>query len=117
MNYLDKSSSFGYRRVDERVQSPVTVLLREEGFSRLPRRADDERPVTVKAEIADVADVRRLDLSPGSFRTPLARSSWDSETKIEVDQWFRGIRVAAYCLQIRDQLSRSVTPSRSNARC
>jgi hypothetical protein len=47
----------------------------------------------------------------------LDRSSWDSETKIEVDQWFRGIRVAAYCLQIRDQLSRSVTPSRSNARC
>ena len=50
----------------------LTVLLREEGFSRLPRRADNERPVTVKAEIADVADVRRLDLSPGSFRTPLA---------------------------------------------
>jgi hypothetical protein len=50
----------------------LTVLLREEGFSRLPRRADDERPVTVKPEIADVADVRRLDLSPGSFRTPLA---------------------------------------------
>src|ERR1700726_4072704 len=52
--------------------TPLTVLLREEGFSRLPRRADDERPVTVKPEVADVADVRRLDLSPGSFRTPLA---------------------------------------------
>jgi len=50
----------------------LTVLLREEGFSRLPRRADDERPLTVKPEIADVADVRRLDLSPSSFRTPLA---------------------------------------------
>jgi len=50
----------------------LTVLLREEGFARLPRRADDERPVTVKPEIADVADVRRLNLSPGSFRTPLA---------------------------------------------
>jgi hypothetical protein len=50
----------------------LTVLLREEGFSRLPRRADDERPVTVKPEVADVADVRRLDLSPCSFRTPLA---------------------------------------------
>jgi hypothetical protein len=47
-------------------------LLREEGFSRLPRRADDERPPTVKAEIAEAADVRRLDLSPRSFRTPLA---------------------------------------------
>ena len=50
----------------------LAVLLREEGFSRLPRRADDERPATVKPEIADVADVRRLDLSPRSFRTPLA---------------------------------------------
>lgn len=50
----------------------LTVLLREEGFSRLPRRADEERPVTVKPEVADVADVRRLDLSPCSFRTPLA---------------------------------------------
>lgn len=50
----------------------LTVLLREEGFSRLPRRADDERPPTVKPEIAEVADVRRLDLSPRSFRTPLA---------------------------------------------
>ena len=50
----------------------LTVLLREEGFSRLPRRANDERPATVKPEVADVADVRRLDLSPCSFRTPLA---------------------------------------------
>jgi hypothetical protein len=50
----------------------LTVLLREEGFSRLPRRADDERPPSVKPEIAAVADVRHLDLSPRSFRTPLA---------------------------------------------
>jgi hypothetical protein len=50
----------------------LTVLLREEGFARLPRRADDERPSTVKPEIAPVADIRRLDLSPRSFRTPLA---------------------------------------------
>jgi hypothetical protein len=45
---------------------------REEGFSRLPRRADDERPPSVKPDIAEVADVRRLDLSPRSFRTRLA---------------------------------------------
>jgi hypothetical protein len=50
----------------------LTVLLREEGFSRLPRRADDERPPTVKPEIAEVADIRQLDLSPRAFRTPLA---------------------------------------------
>ena len=47
----------------------LIILLREEGFSRLPRRADEERPVTVKPEIADV---RRLDLSPRAFRTRLA---------------------------------------------
>src|SRR6204780_625865 len=42
----------------------LTVLLREEGFSRLPRRADDERPPIVKLEIAEVADVRHLGVSP-----------------------------------------------------
>lgn len=50
----------------------LTVLLREEGFSRLPRRADVERPPTVKPDIAEVADIRQLDLSPRAFRTPLA---------------------------------------------
>jgi hypothetical protein len=50
----------------------LTVLLREEGFARLPRRADDERPATVKPEQAAMADVRRLDLSPPSFRTSMA---------------------------------------------
>ena len=51
----------------------LTVLLREEGFSRLPRRADDERPATVKPEIADVADIRHLDLSPQCLPYPTGR--------------------------------------------
>src|ERR1700683_2566000 len=50
----------------------LTVLLREEGFSRLPRRADGERHRLVKPEIAAVADVRHLALSPRSFRSPVA---------------------------------------------
>ena len=50
----------------------LVVLLREEGFARLPRRRDQDRPVTVKPEIAAVADVRNLDLSPRSFRTTQA---------------------------------------------
>lgn len=50
----------------------LTVLLREEGFARLPRRRDEERPAALKAESAEVADVRRLDLSPRSFRTAVA---------------------------------------------
>jgi hypothetical protein len=50
----------------------LTVLMREEGFARLPRRRDEERPVAIGAESAEVADVRRLDLSPRSFRTTAA---------------------------------------------
>lgn len=50
----------------------LTVLLREEGFARLPRRRDEERPAVIKADSAAVADVRRLDLSPRSFRTTAA---------------------------------------------
>ena len=50
----------------------LTLLLREEGFARLPRRRDEERPTAIKAETAEVADVRRLDLSPRSFRTAAA---------------------------------------------
>src|SRR5690606_21378896 len=50
----------------------LSVLLREEGFARLPRRRDDERPATLKPEIAATADVRELDLSPRRFHTPFA---------------------------------------------
>lgn len=50
----------------------LSVLLREEGFARLPRRRDDERPTTLRPEIQPAADVRRLDLEPRSFRTALA---------------------------------------------
>ena len=47
----------------------LAVLMREEGFERLPRRRDDERPATVKAEGAAIANINDLDLSPRSFRT------------------------------------------------
>jgi transposase len=50
----------------------LSVLLREEGFARLPRRRDEERPPSIKPERAEVADVRQLDLAPRSFRTPAA---------------------------------------------
>src|SRR5271169_3078650 len=51
--------------------SPVTVaqVLKDEGFARLPRRADEERPPGSRPTTADIADVRQLDLSPRSFRT------------------------------------------------
>ncbi len=48
-------------------QAAISIILNEEGFARLQRRADEERPL--RPQKADVADVRRLDLSPRSFRT------------------------------------------------
>jgi Transposase DDE domain len=51
--------------------SPVAVaqVLRDEGFARLPRRADDDRLPGSRPTTADVADVRQLDLDPRSFHT------------------------------------------------
>jgi hypothetical protein len=50
----------------------LSILLREEGFARLPRRKEDERPAVTKPEAAPVADVRERNLSPRSFRTRVA---------------------------------------------
>jgi hypothetical protein len=47
----------------------VAVLLANEGFARLPRRLDEERPPGSRPTTADVADVGELDLNPRSFRT------------------------------------------------
>src|SRR5271156_77733 len=51
--------------------SPVAValILKDEGFARLPRRADDERPSGSRPTTAPLADIRQLDLSPRPFRT------------------------------------------------
>jgi transposase len=56
---------------EEELISPVSVslILREEGFARLPRRGDEERPEHARPTVADVADVRQLDLSERQFRT------------------------------------------------
>jgi len=47
----------------------VSIILKEEGFARLPRRRDEERPYAVRPEIAPVADVRQLDLTSRNLRT------------------------------------------------
>lgn len=49
----------------------LTLLLHEEGFARLPRRRDDERPNNVQPEAAAVADIRTLSLAPRAFSTRL----------------------------------------------
>lgn len=53
----------------ERSPAGIALVLQEEGFARLPRRRDDERPAAVRPQAGDVADVRQLDLSPRQFRT------------------------------------------------
>jgi hypothetical protein len=47
----------------------IAQLLKAEGFARLPRRRDDERPDSPRPEAAAVADVRMLDLTPRRLRT------------------------------------------------
>jgi hypothetical protein len=47
----------------------VAAILKREGFAKLPRRLDDERPDQPRPVTAEVADVRQLDLTPRGFRT------------------------------------------------
>lgn len=58
-------------KADGRSLTPpaVSSILLEEGFARLPRRRDDERPASLAPEKADVADVREFDPTPRSFNT------------------------------------------------
>lgn len=50
----------------------ISLILKEEGFARLPRRRDEERPAAIRPAVAAVADVRDLDLTPRRFRTQFA---------------------------------------------
>jgi transposase-like protein len=56
---------------DDQPISPVAVghVLSQEGFARLPRRRDDERPAGTRPTVADVANVEQLNLEPRQFRT------------------------------------------------
>ncbi len=47
----------------------VAAILKEEGFAKLPRRGDEERPDRPGPVTADVADVRQLDLAPRHVHT------------------------------------------------
>ena len=49
----------------------LSVLMKEEGFTRLPRRRDENRPAHIKPVKAEVANVGALLLSPKTFRTRL----------------------------------------------
>lgn len=47
----------------------IATLLREEGFSKLPRRRDEERADITQPTTAAVADVRTLNLEPRQLHT------------------------------------------------
>jgi len=47
----------------------VSAILTQEGFARLPRRSEEERPGRTGPQKAEPADVRALDLSPRRIRT------------------------------------------------
>jgi len=47
----------------------IWTILKEEGFSRLPRRRDEERPDRPQPEHAAYADIRQLSLAPRVLET------------------------------------------------
>ncbi|MGA2502289.1 MAG: hypothetical protein ABSH20_31490, partial [Tepidisphaeraceae bacterium] len=47
----------------------IALILKQQGFARLPRRRDEERPDAPRPIQAEIADVRQLQLSPRTFRT------------------------------------------------
>jgi transposase len=57
------------REVEPLSPVAVSLILKEEGFARLPRRQDEERPPATRPDAAAVANVSALDLSPRKFRT------------------------------------------------
>jgi DDE family transposase len=58
-------------QADGQPLSPVAIdqILKAEGFARLPRRADEERPAAARPTTAAVADVGQLDLRPRTLHT------------------------------------------------
>ena len=47
----------------------VDLILKKEGFAKLVRRGDEERPASTRPESAAKANANALDLEPRSFRT------------------------------------------------
>ena len=57
------------REVEPLSPVAISLILKQEGFARLPRRQDEERPPATRPDAAAVANVAALDLSPRKFRT------------------------------------------------
>lgn len=54
---------------DQLSPTAIQEILRDEGFARLPRRGDEERPARPGASADAIADVRQFSLSTGTFTT------------------------------------------------
>lgn len=69
-------SIYDIERTLKQKQTPLSgtaiwEILHDEGFSRLPRRGDEERPPILKPHTAAVADRRLFRLEPRRFQTQL----------------------------------------------
>ena len=69
-------SIYDIERTLKQNQTPLSCtaiweILHDEGFSRLPRRSDDELPDVLKPDAAAVADRRKFVLQPRRFQTQL----------------------------------------------
>ena len=53
----------------------IHEVLRAEGFARLPRRRDEERPQRPRPERAAVADVRQFRVAPRRFATAMGAAT------------------------------------------
>jgi hypothetical protein len=47
----------------------ISAILQEEGFAKLSRRKDGDRPTRTRPDVAPVADVRQFKVLNGTFRT------------------------------------------------
>jgi len=69
LSIYDISDTLKREYKTSRTPPAVAKILRDEGFARLPRRRDEERPAALRPEPAAVADVQQVDWSPRQFRT------------------------------------------------
>jgi transposase len=74
----------------------IHQILQEEGFAKLPRRRDDERPPLPRPDVAQVADLRELDWRQfAHFETQAAGLLVFIPTLVEwgFDRWVRRARL------------------------
>jgi transposase len=69
LSVYDISEELAHSDKAELSPAGVWLILKDEGFARLPRRRDEERVGGPRPDKAEVADARGLDLTPRSFRT------------------------------------------------